>query len=282
MQDIIPAQDGQGNILVGGGGGGGGGGVDRASVEAMEKMMRKMQDLMEGNASQIKMLAETQAKNNERSEQVNKMIEENSAHIKTLRIQNNEQSERMEKMVEENAAQIKTLVETQAQNNERLGRVEEMIEGNAAQIKALAEKHSRNDNSFERMEKLVEENANQIRAVSEGHSANWDHMKVIMQEQRDQLKALADGQSASAEWLQDALEQSTKASSEVTKELKRQRQQNKSQVSFERVPPMENQADCPHDVHPPPRKIDKKVVGYDYGQRKFATGAKEKPAANGK
>ncbi|KAL2043074.1 hypothetical protein N7G274_004134 [Stereocaulon virgatum] len=280
MQDIIPAQDGEGNILVGGGGGGGG--IDRAGMEAMERMMRKIQELMEGNASQIKTLAETQAKNNERSERVDKMIEENSAQIKTLQTQNKEQTERINEMVEENAAQIKVLVETQAQNNERSSRVEKMIEGNAAQIKALAEIEPQNDKNFERVEKLVEENANQIRAVSEGESANWDHMKVLMQEQRDQLKALADGQSASAKSLRDALEQSNKASSEVTKELKRQRQQNKSQVSFESIPPIEDRANCPHDVHPPPRKIDKKIVGYDYGQRKSATGVKEKPAANGK
>ena len=102
-------------------------------------------------------------------------------------------------------------------------------------------------------------------------------MKEVMQEHRDQLKTLADGQAASAEWLQQALEQSTKASSEMAKELKRQRQQNKSQVDTAAVntTAAEIRVDCPHDVHQPP------IVGYDYGQ-KFVTGAKGKPAVNGK
>ena len=203
MQDVIPVQDSEGNVLGGGGGAEkGAGGSGSGGGEAMEKMMQKMQELMEGNASQIKTLAETQFKNNKR---------------------------------------------------------------------------------FERMETLVEENATQIRALSEGDSANREHMKEVMQEHRDQLKALADGQAASAEWLQQALEQSTKASSEMAKELKRQRQQSKSHGGTAAVntTTAETRVDCPHDVHPPPRKIDKTIVGYDYGQ-KFVTGAKGKPAVNGK
>ena len=122
----------------------------------------------------------------------------------------------------------------------------------------------------------MEENAGRIKTLSQGQSDNQEQMKELLKQNQEQLKTLADGQAASTEKLQEALEQSAKASTDMVKELKKQRQQNRSQAATTIVP--EKEAECPHNVHPPPRKIDKPVIGYDYGQKSTA----ERKAANAK
>ena len=139
------------------------------------------------------------------------------------------------------------------------------MEGNNSQIRTLIDIQSENNERFARMEQSVKENAGQIKTPSQGQSDNQDQMKELLKQNQEQLKTLADGQAASADKLQEALEQSAKASADMATELKKQRHQNKSQAATATGPG--KRAECPHNVHPPPRKIDKPVVGYDYGQK---------------
>ena len=143
--------------------------------------------------------------------------------------------------------------------------MQSLMEGNNSQIRTLIDIQSDNNERFARMERSVEENAGRIQTLSQGQSDNQEQMKELLKQNQEQLKTLADGQAASADKLQKALEQSAKASADMVTELKKQRHQNKSQAATATGP--EKRAECLHNVHPPPRKIDKPVIGYDYGQK---------------
>ena len=144
------------------------------------------------------------------------------------------------------------------------------MEGNNSQIRTLIDIQSENNERFARLEQSVEENAGRIKTLSQGQSDNQDQMKELLKQNQEQLKTLADGQAASAEKLQETLEQSAKASADMFTELKKQRHQNKTQAAT--ATRSDKRAQCPHNVHPPPRKIDKQVVGYDYGQKSTIDG----------
>ena len=141
--------------------------------------------------------------------------------------------------------------------------MQSLMEGNNSQIRTLIEIQSDNER-FARMERSVEENAGRIKTLSQGQSDNQDQMKELLKHNQEQLKTLADGQAASAEKLQEALDKSAKASADMVTEIKKQRHQNKNQVAA--ATGSEKRIECPHNVRPPPRKIDKPVVGCDYGQ----------------
>ena len=149
-------------------------------------------------------------------------------------------------------------------------RMQALMEGNAAQIKALVDVQSKTQERMERVERVLEQNSSQIKALTE---ADQEGMRGLVEQSKQQLQAVADGQAASAEQLQRALEQNAKVSGDMARELKRQRQQGRSESRVE--PGTKERGDvCTHNVHPPPRKIDRPIVGYDYGQNPNA-GAKE-------
>lgn len=143
--------------------------------------------------------------------------------------------------------------------------IQSLMEGNNSQIRTLIDIQSENNERFARLEQSVEENAGRIKILSQGQSDNQNQMKELLKQNQKQLKTLTDGQAASTKNLQGALEQSAKASADMVAELKKQRHQNKSQATS--ATGHEKRAECPHNVHPPPRKIDKPVVGYAYGQK---------------
>ena len=144
------------------------------------------------------------------------------------------------------------------------------MEGNNSQIRTLIDIQSENNERFARLEQSVEENAGQIKILSQGRSDSQNQMKELLKQNQKQLKTLTDGQAASAMKLQEVLEQSAKASADMVTELKKQRNQNKNQAAS--ATGYEKRAECPHNVHPPPRKIDKPVVGYAYGQKSITNG----------
>lgn len=150
-----------------------------------------------------------------------------------------------------------------------------IIETNNAQIAQLTESQARDQERVERAEKVIEENAQQLRSLTQSHAAA-----------QKQIQALA--------------EQNAK----LLRELKKQRTQPpKSEPSpapavpaapTSKTPngavsgggPNETKEACPHDVQPPPRKIDKPLVGYAYDKAKSArmksnalsTGSAKRPA----
>ena len=155
--------------------------------------------------------------------------------------------------------------------------MQSLMEGNNSQIRTLIDIQSDNNERFARMERSVEENAGQIKTLSQGQSSDNQSMQMneLLKQNQEQLKILADGQAASAAKLQEALEHSAKVSADMVTELKKQRHQNKSQAAAAAAASgPEKRAECPHNVHPPPRKIDKPVVGYDYGQKSTTTEGK--------
>jgi len=180
--------------------------------------------------------------------------------------------QKIQDLMEGNASQKKSLTEVLSKSNERIDQMEKMVGENAAQIKALSDGQSANR---KQMKESVQQSEEQFNSLTEGQTAYQGQMKGLVQQSKDELKSLAQRQAASTEQFQQALEQSAKASGDMAKELKRQRQQNQSQGANNTA--AKSRVDCTHNVHPPPRKIEKTVIGYDYGY-KIVKGAKEKPA----
>ena len=142
-----------------------------------------------------------------------------------------------------------------------LQKIQEMLESNASQIKSLTEAQSKSQTSMKKLKNLVSENTNQIKTLTEHQSTCESRLQQTAAENQEHLKTLADDQAKQVEQLQQVLASNAKASSDVAKELKRQRQQ----VEITNAGKAEGEA-CMHTVKPPPRKIDRPIVGYNYGE----------------
>ena len=142
-----------------------------------------------------------------------------------------------------------------------LQKIQEMLESNASQIKSLTEAQSKSQKSIKKLEKVVSESTNQIKTLTDYQSTYESRLQQTASENQVHLKALADGQAEQAEHLKQVLASNAKASSDVAKELKRQRQLVKTNNAGK-----EEGNACLHNVKPPPRKIDRPIVGYDYGK----------------
>lgn len=166
-------------------------------------------------------------------------------------------------------------------------KMQEWMQGNAKQIQSLAEVQSNNQARMDRIESIVEENSKNIEALTKVQSAIEERTRDGAEENTGgQLEALAKEQAAGAEQLRQVLQQMAKVSEDMTHEFKQQRQKGQRQsqgsdaAATTRTP-------CPHNVRPPPRKIDKLIVGYDYGRKVTAAdvrfrGAKKPSAPSSK
>lgn len=165
-----------------------------------------------------------------------------------------------------------------SEGKQELGRnlqaMRELMEGNAAQIKSLAEIQINNQHRMEKLESLVEENSKQIKALTEFQSADQDHAQNGTENDvKNQIEALGAQHAKAAEQLRQVLQQLTKASEGMTQELQRQRQ--KGQVQDQNsTGPAATTVSCSHNVKPPPRKLYKQVIGFDYGPKTAAANAK--------
>jgi len=137
------------------------------------------------------------------------------------------------------------------------------MESNATQIKDLVVAQSKSQERMTYMEKMLEESTTQIEALTEGQSAHQSHFQQTAEENKEHLRSLAEGQSEQAGQFRQFLASNAQVSSDVAKELKRQRQQAQKQAE---AAEKGNADACVHNVHPPPRKIDMPIIGYDYGK----------------
>ena len=88
-QQIIPIQDESGNVL---GGSMNGGGVEGFDATALSRNLEKMQDLMSQTLSQVQKLAEEQAANQARMDDLRALVQENAEQIKALSSSTNSNS----------------------------------------------------------------------------------------------------------------------------------------------------------------------------------------------
>lgn len=130
---------------------------------------------------------------------------------------------------------------------ESLQSIQSVMEMNNAQITQLTDNQQRDQEHMQQVERLVEENAQQLRALTKSH--------IKAQQQNRELA-----------------EQNAK----LLREIKRQRRpepENKSQEEETGEGPPQ----IPHYVHPPPRKLDKQLVGYAYAYGQKAPAEKKEP-----
>lgn len=143
----------------------------------------------------------------------------------------------------------------------------------SSQFTSFAEARSRSEDQLPRLKKLCTENASQILGLRKHQSTLEQRIKnqMTLEQQihqlaeihKDQLQSLTEAQAKNAEQMQQMLASNTKAVNDLTSRFD---DWNLSQAQNPARPTeAEHGVLCTHNVHPPPRKIDKPIVGYDYG-----------------
>ncbi|KAG8530343.1 uncharacterized protein KY384_004845 [Bacidia gigantensis] len=124
-----------------------------------------------------------------------------------------------------------------------LQKAQGVAEQNNAQIAQLTDNHTKSQERIERMQDLIEGNAQQLKKLTESQVKAQQQSKVLLDENAKLLRELQ-----KVHFAQNQANGNTDHN-----DLSEQ------QVSAQGSP------QCAHDVHPPPRKIDKHLVGYAYG-----------------
>lgn len=252
--DPIPLQDAKG-FPLGGGGGGGTGGVAKVDMTELSTHLNRLQETVEENSSHMKGLADGQREN---QDQIKALVEERS-----------EEKGKTKELSEQSASQMKDLVEKLVESQiASQKKMDEMMEQNATQVRKLTEDY---DAIIKRMESALEKNTTQIKELAE-------NQKCIQQQQAEPAPpSQTNDNGAITKALQSAIDQNASQIKQVSegqgkliaafddmlKEFKRQSKQQIIQPPP--APPSSSGASCQvHNVHPPPRKIARTVVGYDY------------------
>ena len=154
---------------------------------------------------------------------------------------------------------------------ESLQSMHSMVEMNNAQIAQLTESQARDQERVERAETVLEENARQLQDLTRAH----------MKAQR-QTQELAE---QNAKLIRELRRQRTTAAKPPPLQLQQEQQQQetgqgeqKGSVEKEKEKEKESKADkaCAHNVRPPPRKLDKQLVGYAYEKTAQGKGKAQK------
>lgn len=139
--------------------------------------------------------------------------------------------------------ECKSVVETNFQ------KLQETLSELSSQLTSLAASQSRSESHILQIEKLCQQNAAQITLLTENQT---NIQRQQAETQRGAMQSLKEAQAASTKLLASDTAAVNDLSSNFDKGgLCRVRKLGKG--------------GCRHNVHPPPRKIDRPVVGYDYG-----------------
>jgi len=124
------------------------------------------------------------------------------------------------------------------------------------------------ERNLERVTKLVETNASQIASLSSYQETTYDTLAAALASSLEQLKTLTQSQQrlvAGQQRLVDACDELRKAMRE------RDDGWRAASIAFSSTA---SNASCGHEVHKPPRKVGRRVVGYVYDEE--ANGQREK------
>ena len=141
-----------------------------------------------------------------------------------------------------------------------------ILEKNNEQIAQLAKNQTQGQERMERMEKLFERS---LQTLTESQLKSQQQSRELEEENAKQLQDLVKSNVK----VQQQNQELSKENGKLLRELQNQRSQQqqsaqtpgKSKTNGE-VKQAPSPIQCSHDVHPPPRKIDKKLVGFAYGQ----------------
>jgi len=143
-------------------------------------------------------------------------------------------------------------------------KLHETLSGLSSQITSLAETQSRSEEQMLRMQKLCHENASQIKLLAESQMHIQQQLQQQLGEHHDaQMQLLKDAQAANTKELQRTLVSNIEAVNDLSSRVDdwhafQAQAEGKAEKGGQGV-------GCTHNVHPPPRKIDRPIVGYDYG-----------------
>ncbi|KAL9033782.1 MAG: hypothetical protein Q9214_007345, partial [Letrouitia sp. 1 TL-2023] len=150
--------------------------------------------------------------------------------------------------------------------SEGLEQIQKLMSQNAAQIQTLAQNQTASQSRLDALQEIVQKNSTQIGKVLEARISNQNGMKE-KEQNTAQSKEEADRQAALIQNMQSILDQNAAQIKDLTETLGNFAANfgDVSSVSHKAASPNEKSANCTHNVRPPPRKIEKKIVGYDYG-----------------
>ena len=169
------------------------------------------------------------------------------------------QLQETQELLQATALHVGSLAQRQSEAEERMDDIARIVQTNALEIKSLLKSQTV---AQDHLTKLAEQNLTQIKSLSENRNADPELMSDFMRRHEAQLRSLVEAQETGFGRLNQALECSNKASNNMLKELKRQQRKNQA---FPTDGASDEVHPCSHNVHPPPRKLDRVVVGYDYG-----------------
>ncbi len=126
----------------------------------------------------------------------------------------------------------------------------------SSQIASLADAQSRTEDHLLRTETLCQETASQINLLIQNQTHLLQHFQKLEANHNSHLQSLEETQATHTEQLQQMLASNTDAVNDLGGKIDEWR------ISHDELG---SGVGCGHNVHPPPRKIDRPVVGYDYG-----------------
>ncbi|KAL9609991.1 MAG: hypothetical protein Q9167_005264 [Letrouitia subvulpina] len=150
--------------------------------------------------------------------------------------------------------------------SESLEQIQKLMSQNAAQIQTLAENQTASQSHLGALQEIFQENSKQINKVLEARTSSQNDGKEEEQKAAHS-KEEADRQAALIQQMQSTLDQNAAQIKKLTDTLGdfAANFRDMSSVSQKAATSNEKSANCTHNVRPPPRKIEKKILGYDYG-----------------
>ena len=150
---------------------------------------------------------------------------------------------------------------------ESLQNVQAIIEKNNEQITQLFRNQAQSQKRMERLERLFEKNT---QTMLESHLKSQQQSRELEEKNTKQFQAMSESNLK----VQQQNRELSRENAELLRELQNQRTQQQQRHAQTQTKSNTNgdvgQAlssfQCSHDVHPPPRKIDKQLVGYAYAQ----------------
>lgn len=150
-----------------------------------------------------------------------------------------ESLEQIQRLMSQNASQIQTLAQNQTASQSRLDALQDIVQENSTQLNKVLKAQAPSQNGT----KEKEQNAAQSKEEANRQAALIQQMQLTLDQNAAQIKDLTETLGSFAANFRDV----------------------SSVVHKAATPPNEKSANCTHNVRPPPRKIEKKIVGYDYG-----------------
>ena len=151
---------------------------------------------------------------------------------------------------------------------EALKSTQAAAEKNTEQIAQLAQNQEKSQERLHTLEKLVEGNVQQIKALTDAQTKSQEQSQQAAKQNQEQIQVLIDSSNVAQQYSKALTEENAKILRELQKQFAEQRkQQNAAPARANgQANGVNGQLGCGHNVHPPPRKLDKHLVGFAYGE----------------